>query len=171
MATGELLPPAVLRQIGDKLYEKRKLAALEVEQIIKRLAAANDQHRCDSGGRRKSCKGSRDSQNVNALPLRIRLVLDKIISDFSFSAVANSRKVRRRCPERAGGASAVANTHVTEARSTVVHQRASLLGLLPRCMRCGMQLPTQESSAPRAPNAPCPARLYGFVQHFGINPT
>ena len=56
MATGELLPPAVLRQIGDKLYEKRKLAALEVEQIIKRLAAANDQHRCDSGGRRKRCK-------------------------------------------------------------------------------------------------------------------
>eukprot|EP00955_Chlamydomonas_euryale_P097627 365087-Chlamydomonas_euryale.AAC.4 len=29
----DLLPPAVLRQIGDKLYEKRKVAALEVEQV------------------------------------------------------------------------------------------------------------------------------------------
>lgn len=43
--TDELLPAAVLRQIGDKLYEKRKVAALEVEQLIKRLAAQNDQHR------------------------------------------------------------------------------------------------------------------------------
>jgi hypothetical protein len=33
VAGEELLPQAVLRQIGDKLYEKRKLAALEVEQV------------------------------------------------------------------------------------------------------------------------------------------
>lgn len=63
----ELLPQAVLRTIGDKQYEKRKLAALEVEQIVKRLSLQNDQH-------------------------RIRLLLDKIISDFSFSALPNSRK-------------------------------------------------------------------------------
>lgn len=30
---------------GDKLYEKRKLGALEVEQIVKRLAQQNDYHR------------------------------------------------------------------------------------------------------------------------------
>lgn len=41
----ELLPPAVLRQIGDKLYDKRKAAALEVEQIVKRLVAQNDHYR------------------------------------------------------------------------------------------------------------------------------
>eukprot|EP00198_Chlamydomonas_reinhardtii_P009884 XP_001699221.1 predicted protein [Chlamydomonas reinhardtii] len=65
--TDELLPAAVLRQIGDKLYEKRKVAALEVEQLIKRLAAQNDQH-------------------------RIRLTVDKLISDYAFSSQANHRK-------------------------------------------------------------------------------
>lgn len=63
----ELLPQAVLRQIGDKLYEKRKVAALEVEQIVKRLAAANDQ-------------------------ARIRLIIDKLIAEYSFSPQANHRK-------------------------------------------------------------------------------
>lgn len=28
-----VLPPSVLKNIGDKLYEKRKQAALEVEQV------------------------------------------------------------------------------------------------------------------------------------------
>lgn len=28
-----ILPPSVLRNIGDKMYEKRKQAALEVEQV------------------------------------------------------------------------------------------------------------------------------------------
>jgi vacuole morphology and inheritance protein 14 len=68
VAGEELLPQAVLRQIGDKLYEKRKVAALEVEQIVKRLAAANDHH-------------------------RIRLIIDKLISEYAFSAQANHRKV------------------------------------------------------------------------------
>jgi hypothetical protein len=66
---GELLPQAVLRQIGDKLYEKRKLAALEVEQLIKRLALANDQ-------------------------ARVRTIIDKLIGEFAFSPQANHRKVR-----------------------------------------------------------------------------
>ncbi len=30
---GSTLPPAIIRGIGDKLYEKRKAAALEVEQV------------------------------------------------------------------------------------------------------------------------------------------
>ncbi|GLI67554.1 hypothetical protein VaNZ11_011781 [Volvox africanus] len=67
VASDELLPAAVLRQIGDKLYEKRKFAALDVEQLIKRLAAQNDQH-------------------------RIRLIIDKLISEYSFSSQANHRK-------------------------------------------------------------------------------
>lgn len=37
VANEELLPQAVLRQIGDKLYEKRKVAALEVEQVCTRV--------------------------------------------------------------------------------------------------------------------------------------
>ena len=69
VASEELLPQAVLRQIGDKLYEKRKVAALEVEQIVKRLAAAGDQN-------------------------RIRLIIDKLIAEYAFSPQANHRKVR-----------------------------------------------------------------------------
>lgn len=64
----DLLPQAVLRQIGDKLYEKRKIAALEVEQIMRQLLSRKDDQ-------------------------RIHLILDKIIADFSFSNHPNSRKV------------------------------------------------------------------------------
>ncbi|EFJ46562.1 hypothetical protein VOLCADRAFT_62382 [Volvox carteri f. nagariensis] len=67
VASDELLPAAVLRQIGDKLYEKRKVAALDVEQLIKRLASHNDQH-------------------------RIRLIIDKLITEYAFSSQANHRK-------------------------------------------------------------------------------
>jgi hypothetical protein len=65
----ELLPPVVLKQIGDKLYEKRKAAALEVEQIIKRLSLSNDQG-------------------------RIRDIVKRLISDFARSPQSNHRKVR-----------------------------------------------------------------------------
>lgn len=68
VAGEELLPQAVLRQIGDKLYEKRKMAALEVEQIVKRLAAAGD-------------------------TAKISSIIDKLISEFAFSPQANHRKV------------------------------------------------------------------------------
>ena len=33
-----LLTQQILRGLGDKLYDKRKLAALEVEQLVKNLA-------------------------------------------------------------------------------------------------------------------------------------
>eukprot|EP01087_Luapelamoeba_hula_P002178 TRINITY_DN1189_c0_g1_i1.p1 TRINITY_DN1189_c0_g1~~TRINITY_DN1189_c0_g1_i1.p1 ORF type:complete len:821 (+),score=150.65 TRINITY_DN1189_c0_g1_i1:20-2482(+) len=36
------LTPATIRNLGDKLYEKRKLGALEVEQLIKEAKEAND---------------------------------------------------------------------------------------------------------------------------------
>lgn len=134
VAGDELLSPAVLRQIGDKLYEKRKVgeaphpstprpcqqpvrsqlpcvrtlgsarvcksdplcrvacgrataltsrllcarlvgwgggvqvAALEVEQVVKRLAAANDQQ-------------------------RISAIIEKLTADYAFSPQANHRKV------------------------------------------------------------------------------
>ncbi|GAU20375.1 hypothetical protein TSUD_11930 [Trifolium subterraneum] len=37
-----VMPAAVLRNLADKLYEKRKNAALEVEGIVKQLASAGD---------------------------------------------------------------------------------------------------------------------------------
>ncbi|GAX78869.1 hypothetical protein CEUSTIGMA_g6308.t1 [Chlamydomonas eustigma] len=63
----DLLPPSVVRLVGDKLYEKRKVAALEVEQIVKKLAAANDQR-------------------------TIWNIIDRLISEFAFSQQANHRK-------------------------------------------------------------------------------
>jgi len=63
-----LLPPSVLRYIGDKMYEKRKIAALEVEQIMKRLA--------NNGEREK-----------------IKTLLGKLVNDYALSAQANRRKV------------------------------------------------------------------------------
>ena len=34
-----VLPAAIIRAIGDKLYDRRKTAALEVEGLVKNLAA------------------------------------------------------------------------------------------------------------------------------------
>uniref|UniRef100_A0A7N0VLZ4 Vacuolar protein 14 C-terminal Fig4-binding domain-containing protein n=1 Tax=Kalanchoe fedtschenkoi TaxID=63787 RepID=A0A7N0VLZ4_KALFE len=42
MAEVSAIPASVLRNLSDKLYEKRKNAALEVEGIVKQLAAAGD---------------------------------------------------------------------------------------------------------------------------------
>jgi hypothetical protein len=36
-AAGSALPPTVVKNIADKLYEKRKSAALEIEQLVKTL--------------------------------------------------------------------------------------------------------------------------------------
>lgn len=44
-AAGSALPPSVVRNIADKLYDKRKLAALEIEQLVKREAAAGHTER------------------------------------------------------------------------------------------------------------------------------
>lgn len=67
---GDLLPAAVLRAIGDRLYDKRKGAALEVEALMRSLAARGDE-------------------------ARIHAALQRIISDFAFSPQPNSRKARR----------------------------------------------------------------------------
>ncbi len=57
----QLLPPSVVRSISDKLYDKRKVAALEVEQLIKKLAAQGDTR-------------------------RIGAIIDKLVHDFAFAA-------------------------------------------------------------------------------------
>lgn len=68
LVAGNTSPSSLSLPSRDKLYEKRKIAALEVEQIVKRLAAVNDQQ-------------------------RIRLIIDKLISEYAFSPQANHRKV------------------------------------------------------------------------------
>ena len=61
------IPNSVVRSIGDKLYEKRKCAALEVEQLVKSLAATGNTK-------------------------RVGQIIDKLIADFAFSPQANYRK-------------------------------------------------------------------------------
>lgn len=63
-----ILSVAILRGIGDKMYEKRKMAALEVEQVMKELAAT----------------GSRD---------KVKALLRQLVNDYAQSEQANRRKV------------------------------------------------------------------------------
>eukprot|EP00884_Botryococcus_braunii_P022319 jgi/Botrbrau1/8771/Bobra.0330s0006.2 len=63
------LAPVIVRGIGDKLYEKRKAGALEVEQLVKQLAA----------------------QGPTTKP-RITQILDRLVQDYVYSPLANSRK-------------------------------------------------------------------------------
>lgn len=62
-----ILPQSVLRNIGDKLYEKRKSAALEVEQIVK-------------------------TKSPHADKLWIKKLIKKLVDDYAHSAQANHRK-------------------------------------------------------------------------------
>ncbi|XP_027360061.1 protein VAC14 homolog isoform X3 [Abrus precatorius] len=62
-----VIPPAVLRNLADKLYEKRKNAALEVEGIVKQLAGAGDHD-------------------------RITAVIKLLTVEFTYSPQANHRK-------------------------------------------------------------------------------
>ncbi|KAF5939292.1 hypothetical protein HYC85_023551 [Camellia sinensis] len=63
-----VIPPAVLRNLSDRLYEKRKNAALEIEGIVKQLAAA----------------GEHD---------KITTVINLLANEFTYSAQVNHRKV------------------------------------------------------------------------------
>nr|GMD19772.1 protein VAC14 homolog isoform X1 [Ipomoea batatas] len=70
MATSEALsviPAAVLRNLSDKLYEKRKNAALELEGIVKQLAAAGDHD-------------------------KITAVINLLTEEYTYSPQANHRK-------------------------------------------------------------------------------
>ncbi|XP_041012987.1 protein VAC14 homolog isoform X5 [Juglans microcarpa x Juglans regia] len=62
-----VIPASVLRNLSDKLYEKRKNAALEVEGIVKQLAVAGDHD-------------------------RITAVINLLITEFTYSQQANHRK-------------------------------------------------------------------------------
>ncbi|XP_042986071.1 protein VAC14 homolog isoform X2 [Carya illinoinensis] len=62
-----VIPASVLRNLSDKLYEKRKNAALEVEGIVKQLAAAGDHD-------------------------KISAVINLLASEFTYSPQANHRK-------------------------------------------------------------------------------
>ncbi|XP_023767246.1 protein VAC14 homolog [Lactuca sativa] len=61
------IPAAVLRNLSDKLYEKRKNAAIEVEGIVKQLTAAGDHD-------------------------KITAVINLLSHEFAYSAQANHRK-------------------------------------------------------------------------------
>eukprot|EP00249_Psilotum_nudum_P024047 c29071_g1_i2 orf=535-2670(-) len=62
-----LLPAATLRNLSDKLYEKRKNAALEVEGVVRHLTAAGDHE-------------------------KLTTVINVLINDFALSPQANHRK-------------------------------------------------------------------------------
>ncbi|KAI8022176.1 hypothetical protein LOK49_LG03G02711 [Camellia lanceoleosa] len=62
-----VIPPAVLRNLSDKLYEKRKNAGLEIEGIVKQLASA----------------GEHD---------KITAVINLLANEFTYSAQVNRRK-------------------------------------------------------------------------------
>ncbi|KAF3680504.1 hypothetical protein FXO37_03284 [Capsicum annuum] len=70
MATPEalsLIPASVLRNLSDKLYEKRKHAALELEGIVKQLAVAGDHD-------------------------KITAVINLLTQEYTYSPQANHRK-------------------------------------------------------------------------------
>ncbi|CAM8876477.1 unnamed protein product [Rhodiola kirilowii] len=67
MAEVSAIPASVLRNLSDKLYEKRKNAALEVEGIVKQLAAAGDHD-------------------------KIAAVITLLVNEYTFSPQANHRK-------------------------------------------------------------------------------
>ncbi|XP_020596344.1 protein VAC14 homolog [Phalaenopsis equestris] len=62
-----ILPASVLRNLADKLYEKRKNAALEVEGIVKQLAQAGEHE-------------------------KIEAVLNLLVLEYTYSPQANHRK-------------------------------------------------------------------------------
>ncbi|KAJ0841488.1 putative vacuole morphology and inheritance protein [Helianthus annuus] len=61
------IPAAVLRNLVDKLYEKRKNAALEVEGIVKQLRVARDHD-------------------------KISVVIKLLVHEFTYSSQANHHK-------------------------------------------------------------------------------
>eukprot|EP00163_Fabomonas_tropica_P028255 TRINITY_DN5712_c0_g2_i1.p1 TRINITY_DN5712_c0_g2~~TRINITY_DN5712_c0_g2_i1.p1 ORF type:complete len:101 (-),score=12.92 TRINITY_DN5712_c0_g2_i1:105-407(-) len=64
---GDILPQSSVRNLGDRLYEKRKTAALEIEQLVKEFHAHDD-----SDG--------------------ILQVIETLTRNFAYSTQANNRK-------------------------------------------------------------------------------
>ena len=95
----EPLPNAVLRQIGDKLYERRKVAALEVEQIVKRASALGNTNLINAIINKARIAHSRLAHScfVDLVALinncRLSLAVQLCSQDFAFSSNSNARKV------------------------------------------------------------------------------
>ncbi|KAF9969664.1 hypothetical protein BGZ73_007910, partial [Actinomortierella ambigua] len=66
MADFAILSPQITRGLSDKLYDKRKSAALEVERIVREYVINNE-------------------------TTRIRLIIDVLVQDFVYSVSANAR--------------------------------------------------------------------------------
>ena len=97
---GILLPQPVLRGIGDKLYDKRKSAALEVEQLMKALAAqVGLLAACLWGSpaaqlaqRHTALRACRGLAPLQGNTERMERIVQQLIADYAFSSQANCRK-------------------------------------------------------------------------------
>lgn len=67
MAEKDLLPVSITRNLNDKLYEKRKLGALEIEALVKDL-------------------------RLNGEQARLKKIIQYIIDNYAYSANGNSKK-------------------------------------------------------------------------------
>ncbi|KAJ3187622.1 hypothetical protein HK101_009298, partial [Irineochytrium annulatum] len=63
-----VLPPQVIKGLSDRIYDKRKVAALEIERMIREA-----------------------SQSASADPKRVNQILSALINDFAYSVIPNSR--------------------------------------------------------------------------------
>ena len=84
-ATTDVLSPAVLKNLSDRNFDKRKLGAMEIEKAMRRL-----KEQIVSG----SMSGSSSSQTAQAQASReaIRRVVNSLVVDFATSANSNNRK-------------------------------------------------------------------------------
>lgn len=74
----EVLPASVLRNLSDKLYDKRKNAAIEVEQAVKEMA--------------NSLKVQSQSRETSVNDLKVNSVVKILTEDYALSPHANYRK-------------------------------------------------------------------------------
>lgn len=97
------LSPTLLRNLGDRSYDKRKGAAMEVENLIKQLQekAAATEHRqrqllLQQQQQMNANNGSLDADaatlSTNVSRERIPAIIDLLGNEFAFSTNANHRK-------------------------------------------------------------------------------
>lgn len=89
------LPPTLLRNLGDRSYDKRKGAAMEVENLIKQLQekAAGAENRQRALVAQAAANGAPEpAPLVNESRERIPLIIDLLGNEFAFSTNANHRK-------------------------------------------------------------------------------
>lgn len=74
------LSVSILRGLSDKFYEKRKIAALDVERL------SNPKFNVSHNG----CRSVRECMAANDI-LKLRRIIDCLVHDFAYSVVNNSR--------------------------------------------------------------------------------